>query len=421
MIDQKRLLRLFGPAELSPLLARMRSRMERGHALSGTIVLADLGPTQVAAVAELIGRPPARTGERFISVPLDELRERLAAAGICNTLEKAVELLTGPVVNRPDERAARESAWDQVFARAPKILRDPPLDTWLECLKATGVLKRLARSSPAGAHNLLVRLGKVMALLPARGEPLATIAAAALGDSHALDPGTPAATLAVRLAAQLGGIQLEDDAEGRRAAWASAGVLCDELSNPALVLNLLTGSGSPLGRILGTAAAAGEPVHVSLRLLLRHPLAADSALRECAVFVCENPSVVAMAAARLGPRCAPLVCANGQPATPVQVLLRQLQEAGSRLWYHGDFDGGGLRIASLIMNRFAARPWRMASSDYLLAARHGRPFSGVPGPTPWDPGLSAAMTREGRAVHEELVAPSLLGDLAVHAGAVFPL
>jgi len=66
--------------------------------------------------------------------------------------------------------------------------------------------------------------------------PARNYAAARLfGDAHALDAGSPRATLAVRAAALLGGVIFEDDAEGRRT---SVTVAADELvlSAPAPLL-----------------------------------------------------------------------------------------------------------------------------------------------------------------------------------------
>ena len=110
--------------------------------------------------------------------------------------------------------------------------------------------------------------------------------------------------------------------------------------------------------------------------------------------------------------CKPLVCVNGQPATPVQVLLRQLVASGARLHYHGDFDWGGLQIARAMVERFGAQPWRMTTSDYLAPVAQGKTLERFPPTCPWDPLLSEAMVRERRAVHEELVAETLLTDLA---------
>lgn len=411
--DYERIRRIFGAPELAPLVARLRERLARGRSLTGRITLAGLEPLQRDALERLLGRPPGMGSSRPLRVSLDELTENLRAAEICNTLREAVEALEGPITDRGQARAAREAAWQEVFAAA----REQPvysagLAAWLDSVERSGLLKRLSAGDPATAAHLLAALGRVAARWPAHGSTLTTVAAQALGDAHALDPGTPIATLAVRAAANFGGIGYQESAEGRRAAWASVGVLCDELSTPALVLNLPAGADTPLARLLREAATAGEPLHISLRLLLRYPMAADAVLAGRDVYVCENPTITALAAARLGPACNPLVCLNGQPATPVQVLLRQLAAAGARLHVHGDFDWGGLQIARQVLERFGARPWRMGAADYLAAAHLGGRLGRVPKSSPWDPELALALARQRRAVHEELVAGTLLLDLA---------
>ncbi len=247
--------------------------------------------------------------------------------------------------------------------------------------------------------------------LPARAEPLAAVAARLFGNAHALDPGTPRASLAVRAAARIGGVRFENGSEGRRAAWASVGVMCNELSTPALVFNLRTVGDTPLAGMLQHARHGIEPVHLSLRLLLHWPLGDDPTLREREIFVCENPTIVTLAADRLGFRCAPLICGNGQFATPLLVLLRQLRAAGARVRYHGDFDPAGLAIARRVMAESGARPWRFGAEDYLAVPK-GERFSGQPGTTPWDEALRAAMAEDGRAVHEEAVFDLLAADLA---------
>lgn len=157
---------------------------------------------------------------------------------------------------------------------------------------------------------------------------------------------------------------------------------------------------------------AGEPLHLSLRRLLRRPPTWVVANRD--VFVCENPDIVAIAADRLGSSCAPLVCTDGMPSGAQQTLLGQLAAAGARLRYHGDFDWGGLTIGNFVMREFGARPWRFGTADYLAAAsEHGIAFhGGRPVAAQWDDALAGAMTDRGIAVHEEGVAELLMLDLA---------
>ena len=83
--------------------------------------------------------------------------------------------------------------------------------------------------------------------------------------------------------------------------------------------------------------------------------------------------------------------------------------------YHGDFDWPGIAIARRIFER-GAGPWPFGRMDYVdavnrlpIGTRLG--LSGRTEATPWDEGLSAAMTAANVAVHEELTVDALLSDL----------
>ena len=412
-LDLARLRATLGAPEFVRLLDALKQRLARGRPLSGRLTLTAATAAERQAVDTLFGR--AATRGDSLRIDLDLLAEILADAGLAPSLPAAVEALRGPVTDRASEAAQHAAAWSALREMTlGKLDAWPALSPWGESLFASGVLKRLAGGSPGLAESLVADVLRVAAALPVRAEPLAAFAARLFGDAHALDPGSARATLSVRAAACLGGTPFEDDAEGRRAAWAGVGVLCDELSTPALTLHLPASADTPLGRLLRLARTEAEPVHLTLRLLLAYPLADDPALADREIFVCENPTIVALAARRLGPRCAPLVCVNGQYATPVKILLRQLAAAGARLRYHGDFDLGGLAIARRVISEHGARPWRLSAADYLAAPK-GAALPATPGPalaSPWSPELAGALERAGCVVHEEAVAEQLLADLA---------
>jgi uncharacterized protein (TIGR02679 family) len=255
----------------------------------------------------------------------------------------------------------------------------------------------------------------VLARLPAQGMPRAQLAAEVLGDSHGLDSGRPVAAIVLRACTQEPGpgaaASMQGAEESSRERWARLGVTVNELAAPALCLNLPLVDAGTSDPALPHLIAAGEPVHLSLRRLLRNPPRWNVAQR--AVFVCENPNIAAIAADRLGAACAPLVCTDGMPAAAQQTLLAQLAAAGARLLYHGDFDWAGLVIANFVMREFGAEPWRFGVSDYGTAAvRHGFALRGTPVAASWDDGLADAMSERGVAVHEESVAVTLLLDLA---------
>ena len=77
-----------------------------------------------------------------------------------------------------------------------------------------------------------------------------------------------------------------------------------------------------------------------------------------------------MALARFGRRCPPIAVTSGWPNSAVILLLQKLSAAGSRLHYHGDFDGEGLRIAAAVVARTGASA--VAHDQRRLPARGER-------------------------------------------------
>ena len=347
MTDNTRLRETLGRPELQRLVQRLRTRLERGKDLRGILALPEATPTERDALDRLIGRAPTRG--RSVAISLDRLNEKLRVAGVCVNLREAVENLTGPVKDRRAERQEIESQWTEIFATAAERITDRvELAQWLGYLRANGLLRRYGI---AAAKPLLSQAIKVLSALPAQDITLAEFAATTVGDAHALDPDTSLGALVIRAVAAIGKCEKWDDAQSRREAWASGGVICDELSAPVLVLNLRAADGQPTSRALRLYAEAGEPTFISIRQLLRTPPTFSQEVVGSKVFVCENPSVVAAVANCLGKGSSPLVCIEGQPRTATRLLLSRLQSAGIRLLYHGDFDWAGIQIANTIISR----------------------------------------------------------------------
>lgn len=413
--ERQRLHETLGNEGLTWLLRRLRKQLERGRPLRGIVTLRHATAAERDAVDRLLGRLPS-TGTS-LSINLDQLEATLRRAELCNDLSEAVEALIGPVANRRVLRADEQARWGHLFdsQRAALDVRWHP---WLATLQLSGLLRRLGGNDVDAAGRLLGPAITVLQKLPCRGTPLAEFAATTLGDSHALDRGQPVATLVLRAIAEpraasvLGDTpraQARAKAAQRRDAWASVGIMLDELSSPVLVLNLKGDHQSLTGQSLNLHCAAGEPCRLSARQLLRDPPRFESS-DGTLVFVCENPTVVAAAAHRLGSQSAPLVCTEGQPTTAMTLLLTHLASAGVRLAYHGDFDWPGIQIGNLIRRRHGAVPWRFDARSYALH-RGGRELTGSPVAAAWDAELMPAMSLAGRAVHEEQVLDELLSDL----------
>lgn len=405
-----RLERLLGGATLAALRARLRERYARGEP-ADSFMLA-LEPHERHALEGLLGRAARASASMRLSHA--ELDLALRRAGVATSLRAALEALDGPLVDRAAARLERDAAWCAAFACAG----EPRLVRWLGGAAERGLVKRLAGGDASAAIALLERAALVLPHLPARGIARAQLAAAALGDAHALDDGRALATLVLACLNNDSSDGDSDDPEGARPRnrWARQGVLVGALSAPVLLLDLPASGDTPGGALAEQARRLGEPLHLSLRLLLRAPPQWQLAGRE--VFVCENPSIVAIAAERLARRCPPLVCTDGIPAAAQRTLLAQLAACGARLRHHGDFDWAGVMIGNLLARTVRATPWRFGSSDYLQhAPRQGRRLGEGIVQASWDAQLSAAMQQHGFALDEEAVAEVLLADLSRDADA----
>ena len=426
-----RLRNLLGGQELAALRRRLRRHFERSEApeAPGPLRLNDLNTTEREALAVLTGRSPRDA--KSIRIDVARLDAVLCRAGIAPSLREALEQIDGPLSHLASMRATTNASWAAVVATCTH----PALAAYLEAPAGLGLIKRLARQNASAAEHLLQAACAVLRRLPAGGVARAQLAAETLGNAHALDDGQATATLVLAAWRQIEKGQSrtgdpDDPSSGmrnatpddpsdsaldpasderRRDVWARAGVLVNELARPALLLNLQVQADER------PVCTTGEPAYLSLRRLLRTPPRWAAAGRT--VFVCENPNLVAIAADRLGPRCAPLACTEGMPAAAQRTLLTQLVEIGAHLRYHGDFDWPGIQIANHVMRVWNASPWRFGAVDYEAAAANAshtqRDLAETCVAASWDAALAPAMQHFGLAIAEEAVASALLEDLCL--------
>ncbi|HEB55396.1 MAG TPA: TIGR02679 family protein [Gammaproteobacteria bacterium] len=416
-IDPGRLKRLFDKPELTRLIDRLQARFERGND-SPMLTLSNPDLAERKAIASLLGHPIGRG--RSIRISLTDLEELIQQAELAPDLRTAVEQLRGPLKNLANEKATEQQSWQTIFETVEMEVKQLDIKTWLDKLRQDGLLKRLAKGDPDNATTLLHQALGVIRQLPGRGQTLSTLAANTLGDAHALDIGRPVATLIKRALKQADQIESSENLnkapnnnqeESERELWASAGILVGgAITSTVLVLNLPVAGDSFTDNIIHQATQHGQPLWLTLRQLVR-----DSSQWQVAsqtIYICENPAVVAEAADQLGTDCAPLVCTYGQPRAALNHLLSQLQKAGARLVYHGDFDWPGITIANGIMCRFGAKPWHFDEAAYRHAAATGKmELTGKLVNAEWDPGLAQAMKEKKIAIPEERVLELLLGSL----------
>ncbi len=414
---------MLGSPELSWLVERIRSRLERGEPIDGTLTLVGATVAQRRAAARLLGRNASQGS--LLSVPLPAVAQELWRASAAPNLVAAVEVLGGPVRNIAAERAGDLQRWNDALASA----RSSPLAAhawyaaWLKSISRDGTVGRVIRQgrpdvisqaaavlehlsehdAPPGPDELLVghyRSEAARVTLPSLG-------AAVIGDESALADSLLAG-LVLRGLAEREGVRPPADREAEEALWNVAGVVADELASQVLVLNVKAG-GEPLGRWLTEAAESGQPFRVTLRQLASTqllPWAID-------VFVCASSALLRAAADKLGANSPALVCTEGEPSVACMQLLQAAASSGSTVHWHSDFSWAGLRSTTIAVRRLKAQPWLMGAADYAEALASGGtdPLLGGVEESPWDPRLAEIMRMSGRAVGEERLVGRLLAEL----------
>jgi len=404
----------FRGAEYQRLLAAARRSIERtGGDLGGAVSVDGPDDAERKAIIGITGqyRPD---GAARITVRLADLDAAVREA-TGRSLAQLLGELGPPLRDLPRDRerlsAGREAA---VRSAEESFLNERDwYQAWLSEITRDGTLTKLVNAGEAVRVGQAVR---VLEVLARRAEPvqLAELAAGVTGDTKALNHGTALATLVLRALALRTDAGRPGTTEQRRELWDSCGVIVDDLASRVLVLNLAA-EGAGLGEWLTSAATLGVPFYATLHQLVALPVV----VRSPVVRVCENPAVLRRAAAELGGSSPPLLCAEGQPSTAFHRLASAVTGGGGELRYHGDFDWPGIAIATSVMSRHGARPWRMSAADYTLGALADTDYvklSGASRPTPWDPALAEAMASAGRAVYEEAVADALIADLSGLSG-----
>ncbi len=238
----------------------------------------------------------------------------------------------------------------------------------------------------------LLRIGvKILNHLPVRQgrtEYLAVFAAGITGNPHAFDQkerNGQYLTLLIRwnlgwsLGTETDRCDKEDDrgkifpAFRRQREYLAAGILCDDISNYAMLCGVRACKrDGTFHEGMEGFAAAGDMVHVPLAVI------AGWKRLECVenrIYIVENPSVYAMLCGKWGNQRS-FMCMNGQPRLSALMILDLLSETDTEIWYGGDFDPEGLLIAQKICQYYRGSVvfWHMSPEDYA-GAKSGEEIS----------------------------------------------
>jgi len=156
---------------------------------------------------------------------LQRIATALAEQGIETDWPALLEALCGPVPEELRANRANQRAWDDFWPWAAEHVAKqqfPCAADWLKSLRADGSLIRLSKGDAAIATERVRRACAVLTQLPLMNEPLPGAAARLCGNSHALDPDSPLATLILRSLAMQRATSVPDRSDDRRQLWSTS-------------------------------------------------------------------------------------------------------------------------------------------------------------------------------------------------------
>lgn len=202
-----------------------------------------------------------------------------------------------------------------------------------------------------------------------RVEPLPLFSSKITKDPHYFDIGTTAFRLLMFGICYYLGECYPQNIEEINELLYSGGIARDELSIFTTIYGIKSLKGKEVHKGWQAFHDEGEPLHISIKNLNSIDQLIFSGNH---IYIFENPVVFMEVINRIQnvePVKRPaLICAGGQLNTASLMLLDKLHKAGATLYYSGDFDPEGIKIADKLKTRYGDNLilWRYSREDYLM-------------------------------------------------------
>ncbi len=221
---------------------------------------------------------------------------------------------------------------------------------------------RQAQILAENVGEALVRLEK--ARVEGKESPLAVFAADISGNPHYFDRGTTAGQLLVHGICYLGKTAFPESAHQWRGLLLSVGIVPDNVSSMVHAFGLHLRTKKGWHPAYEAFCARKEPCVITmenLRGVTGIKVAGDRA------YVVENEMVFSYLLDKGKGKDLTLLCTSGQLRAVALELIPFILDSGAEIYYSGDMDPDGLRIADRLWQKFGdrIRIWRMSPGDYV--------------------------------------------------------
>ncbi len=224
-------------------------------------------------------------------------------------------------------------------------------------------------NSEEGALALVRNIGEALKRVSsekAEGIPLAVLGAEVTGNPHYFDRGSTAGALLMNALCSLTACEYPQNAYDWREALFQHNIVPDEVSNTVITYGLHLTTETGLHPAFEGFCRMQEPGVLTLSTLKNVKRVYGES---DTVFVVENEMVFSHLVEKLRGGKVTLLCTSGQPRTAAIKLLELFAKEQVPIYYSGDIDPEGIKIADRIHGKFpkAIRIWRMGIQDYEKA------------------------------------------------------
>lgn len=218
-------------------------------------------------------------------------------------------------------------------------------------------------------EKLLKTVGKALLLLEDIREteeeyPLAVFSAEISGNPHYFDQGTTAGQLLVHGMCYAAQTDYPENAHQWRELLLSGGIVPDNISSIVHIYGLRLQVRGEWHPAYDAFCRRQEPCAVTMENLQELTAVQPTGDK---VYIVENEMVFSYLLKHLEQKKVTLLCTSGQLRSAAVKLMPFLLDSGAEIYYSGDTDPDGIRIADRLWKKYGDRihVWRMSVEDYV--------------------------------------------------------
>ncbi|WP_277679052.1 TIGR02679 family protein [Gracilibacillus dipsosauri] len=257
----------------------------------------------------------------------------------------------------------------------------PVLEEWftylLERHSDSHWIYRLMDEGEYAFQEMVAVIAKAITNLPAPYERLPLFSQRITHHPHTFDLDTNVGKLLIHVLAvhKAKDVVIPTDSESINELLLSYKIMRDDITNYVTCVNLLAETDQGIHPLWQSASATNSVLNMPLRELLQVNKMYPASGKQ--VFIVENSGVYSSLLDVVP--ATPLICTHGQFKLASLVLVDLLVASDVTLYYAGDLDPEGLRMAERLVNRHrnAIKLWRMDLSAYKQSITEGEELSNV--------------------------------------------